>query len=362
MARRKINKGYDKKKKKKQHKHTYVAHLFLAKPKEVSTTERIVKLLIYIALRLVIRPSKWKVDKEKNYEVIDRVYKRIMSADFVYIPSSLAFHFIMAFLPMLMMLVGISVIIQPGGGVNTFGHILRDGLSDTIGKFIPGVNEVIKQLQDAFVSKASGAKVVTIGVGGIAALFVTFLLAAWISSSGFAKIVFTQSYIFKHKFMGGYWMNKIKGMLITFAFTIGLAIVLSINIVAVYFINKDSSLSLIEKASLKYFFLITTLLLGTLLGIIILFRFSPRFKITVRNILPGALVVTIPIVGFLSLFGTISSLWSYGSYGTVGLIMYVGMASLIISYFIFVGITTNAAYYKTFIGDKMQTKWTISKK
>jgi len=35
---------------------------------------------------------------------------------------------------------------------------------------------------------------------------------------------------------------------------------------------------------------------------------------------------------------------------------------LIFSYFLFVGIATNDAYYKTFVGDKMQTKWTISKK
>ena len=364
MAKRKLEKGYEKKKNKKVKKHTYVSHLFLAKPKEVSAVERIVKLIIYIALRLVIKPSKWKLDKEKNYKVIDHVYKRIMSADFIYIPSSLAFHFIMAFVPMLMIIVGITSLIDPGSAADTFGSILREGVRETLGRFIPGVNDVIDQLSAtvANVSSKGTAGFLDIHVGGLIALFFTFLLAAWISASGFAKLVFTQSYIFKHKYIGGYWMNKIKGIFMTIAFATGIIMVLSINILTLYYIKEDRNLSELGKTSLKYFFLVVTLFIGTFIGIIVLFRFSPRFKIKVRNILPGSLVVTIPTVGFLALFGTISSIWNYSTYGTVGLIMYIGMSSLIFSYFLFVGIATNDAYYKTFVADKMQTKWTISKK
>ncbi|WP_161565660.1 hypothetical protein [Mycoplasma sp. ATU-Cv-508] len=47
---------------------------------------------------------------------------------------------------------------------------------------------------------------------------------------------------------------------------------------------------------------------------------------------------------------------------TVGAIMYIGTSSLIITYFIFLGITTNASYYKTFVGPRVENKRTWSKK
>ena len=85
----KPNTGYKKKPKIKKKKTRYVSSLLIAPTKKVSLNERIIKFLIYIALRLAIRPRKWK-DPRKNYEIIDRTYKRIMSADFVFIPSSIA--------------------------------------------------------------------------------------------------------------------------------------------------------------------------------------------------------------------------------------------------------------------------------
>ena len=65
--------GYDKSKKQKKKKNHYISSLLVANPKRVSTQEKIVKFLIYIALRLVIRPRRWK-DPKKNYEIIDRTY------------------------------------------------------------------------------------------------------------------------------------------------------------------------------------------------------------------------------------------------------------------------------------------------
>ncbi|RTZ68587.1 MAG: hypothetical protein DSZ21_01470 [Tenericutes bacterium] len=103
-----------------------------------------------------------------------------MSADFIYIPSSLAFHFIMAFVPMLMIIVGITLFIDPGTASNTFGAILREGVKETLGRFIPGVNDVIDQLSAtvANVSSKGTTGFLHIHVGGLIALFFTFLLAA----------------------------------------------------------------------------------------------------------------------------------------------------------------------------------------
>ncbi|MCK5867159.1 MAG: YihY/virulence factor BrkB family protein, partial [Mycoplasmataceae bacterium] len=111
-----------------------------------------------------------------------------------------------------------------------------------------------------------------------------------------------------------------------------------------------------------YSFSVISMFLSLFVGFIILYKFSPRFKIRIRDVVPGAMITTIPTAGFIILFGTITQLWTYGIYGVVGAIMFIGMASLIVTYFIFVGITANAAYYKTFVADKVKTKWTLSKK
>ena len=63
--------GYEKRKKPKKNKNHYIGNLLVANPKKVSFNEKLVKFLIYLALRLVIAPKKWK-DPKKNYEIIDR--------------------------------------------------------------------------------------------------------------------------------------------------------------------------------------------------------------------------------------------------------------------------------------------------
>lgn len=156
-------------------------------------------------------------------------------------------------------------------------------------------------------------------------------------------------------------MNKLKGMMMVITFTFLLVIALTINIVMTSWI-RESNMTDDWIDFFIHFWLIIALGIDLFILMIILFRFSPRFKIRIRNVIPGAMITTIPTLLFLSLFSFIAKWWSYGNYGSIGTIMYIGMASLIISYFIFVGIIANAAYYKTFVGDRVKTKWTISRK
>jgi len=59
MLGRKPKIGYqDKKKIKKTKKKSYISSLFVNPKKHTSINEKVVKFLIYIALRLVIRPKK----------------------------------------------------------------------------------------------------------------------------------------------------------------------------------------------------------------------------------------------------------------------------------------------------------------
>ena len=350
---KKLNTGYSKKKKKKIKKPKYFISLFITSPKKVSFKERIIKFFIYIALRLVVRPSKWK-NPEKNYEIINRSYARIMSSDFVYIPSSLAFYFIISFMPIMSLVLFFYQI--------NFIHSWivqndNDALKNLLSKFIPGIGSLIEQIKHIVEKK--GFK--EIKLGAFVATILSLIISSWISASGFTKLVFTQSYIYEHKYLGGFWTNRIKGMLIVFSFTIFIFLILMINI----FLERKIELLDIKshpKEILSRFILIIGLFFWLFIGFTCLYKFSPRFKISFKNVIPGALVSTMPTALFLSIFGSISSLWSYGQYGILGTIMYIGMLCLIITYFIFVGIITNAAHYKTFINKKVKNKWTISKK
>lgn len=403
--RNKPNTGYEKKKKPKKMKNHYIGKLLVANPKKVSLNEKIVKFLIYLALRLVIRPKKWK-DPKKNYEIIDRTYKRIMSADFIFIPSSIAFYLIMAVMPILSLIMflyqfeAIQELLSKGHyhytWTQTIGttstnvsmdfksselfseHIseLRkthptimidnqtskwiieeDLLANVLGKFIPGLKDVLNSMQSF--TKGGGKHIVN--AGALTATLLSLVVSTWIAAGGFSKLVFTQSYMYEHKFVGGYWMNKFKGMVMVTIFSIVLFLALAINILITKQIDS-SELSDTWNSFFKTFFLVVGLFVGVFLAFIALFKFSPRYSIKIRHIIPGAMVSTIPTAGFLALFGLISSLWSYGNYGVVGTVMYIGMSSLIITYFIFVGLSANVAYYKTFVGEKVKNKWTISKK
>ena len=398
---RKPNTGYEKKKKhKSKKKNHYVSELLVGNPKKVSINEKIVKFLIYIALRLVIRPKRWK-DPKKNYEIIDRTYIRIMSADFIFIPSSIAFYLIMSFMPILSLIMflyqfpAIQALLSEGHwninakqGINgtitqIFSseallhaaneqikdsslkwitidrewNITKDLLGDVLGKFIPGMKDILLSITN--LTQKSGKQVVD--AGALFATILSLIISTWIAAGGFSKLVFTQSYLYEHKFVGGYWMNKMKGMFMVLMFSLSLFVVLAINIMIT---KQISSFNITDKWKniFNSSFLVVGLFIGIFTGFISLFKLSPRFSIKVRHIIPGAMVATIPTAGFLSLFGIISSLWTYGNYGIIGTIMYLGMGCLIVTYFIFVGLSANVAYYKTFVGDKVKNKWTISKK
>ena len=353
----KMKPGYQKSPKKKKRKFfkksSYISDLVIPHkkggPKKVTLAERIVKLFIYLALRLVIRPRKWK-HPEKNYEIIDRTYQRIMSADFIFIPSSIAFYLIMAFMPILSMIIMASQI----PGLDSI--ITRDAIGDVVGKFIPGLRSVIYQVSD-FESSSNLAS----RIGGWVSIFLTLVTSTWVAAAGFSKIIYTQSYIYEHKFVGGYWMNRLKGMLMVLSLTLGLIFALVINILITREIDSWS-ISKDARKVIEFTYLFIGLFFLIFIGMVALFKLSPRYRIRIKHVIPGAMVTTLPTTIFLSLFGVITSIWSYGSYGVIGVIMYVGMACLIFSNFLFMGLISNAAYYNTFVGRRLEPKRTLSRK
>lgn len=428
--------GYENSKKNKEDephaKRGYVSSLVVAPNKNVSVREKVLKFLIYIALRLVIRPKKWK-HPEKNYEIIDRTYNKINSADFIFIPSSIAFYIVMAFMPIFTLImfiysidairfllgsqaifdlsglvdvngnalsvdpvsglaitqwtqaniewpsVGQQVWINSGlDGVKGFNEITKmnddvfgiihsdqavnwtsDPLKDTLDKFIPGIGAVLSQISAISSVDSFGAD-----IGSILLTLFSLMSTTWIAAGGMAKLVFTQSHIFEHKYTGGYWMNRLKGMFIVFNLTIFLFLMFSIQIYANSLILQlaDTGVANWVVEMTSYLFLAFASFAMVFSGFLAFYKLSPRFKIKVKHVVPGAMVATIPTAGFLVFFGFITSFWDYGAYGIIGVMMYIGMVSLLISIFVFMGIITNAAYYKTFVSDHVNKKWTLSRK
>lgn len=355
--------GYEKKNVKKKRttlgkkERGYLSAIIIPNGKhhKMSFIERLIRFVIYIALRIVIRPKAWK-DPRKNYEIIDHAYKRIVSADFVYIPSSIAFYIIMAFMPIMSLIMAINNLeffkewMEVPGDPNKATYI-----ETILGKFIPGIKELLSQIKGV----TNGGTMVS-QIGAWAAIIFSLAVSTWIASGGFAKLIFTQSYIYEHKYVGGFWANKFKGLSMVLSFTAYLLMALIVNVAFEHLLNAVNWSETIKDV-IRYSFLSVGLFFLIFIGFIVMYRFSPRFKTRIRWIIPGAMTSTIPTAGFLILFGSVSSLWNYGQFGAIGTIMYIGMGALTITYFIFVGILVNSAYHNTHIG-KVERKFTFSRK
>lgn len=332
---RKKNKNFLPKKSKQERKEGKWIRSILIPGSKIPFGERIVKFLIYISLRIVIRRRKWK-DPEKNFRIIDYTYKKIMSPDLIYIPSSLSFYIIMAFMPILT-LIAIFLNIP-------FFEEFHEPAINILGGFIPGMSQILKGIQfDEFTQSH------------IIGITLLILVSLWISSGGFAKLIYTQSHIFNFPDTGSYWMNRIKGMLIVIFLTTFLSIALLLNIILEKYLW-----ALIPGDTLRNAIAISiqlvVLFISVVFVILMLFKLTPTFRVKLRNILPGAFVVAIPTFLFFALFVYITSLWSYDSYGVIAVIMYIGMSALFVSNFLFMGITTNAAYNKEFVEEEVISK------
>ncbi len=103
------------------------------------------------------------------------------------------------------------------------------------------------------------------------------IITTWIAAGGFAKLIYTQSYLYEHRFVGGYWMNKFRGMMLVLQFTVILAIALTINIIVdreVHALPIDP----VAQEAIMYIFLIFGLFVLMLMMFLFFYRFSPRFS------------------------------------------------------------------------------------
>ncbi len=314
----------------------------IIRPKKISIAERIVKSIIWVALRLAIRPKHWKDDR-KNYQIIDRAYKRIMAPDFLFIPPAFAFYLIMAFMPIILLTL---LIVSNVPQVFSFVEVTLDNFT---GGHASTFTSILKHVQTA---------------GAISTLVVMILLSLWIASGGFSKFVYTESYVYEHDKVGGYWMNKLRGMFIVGCVTIYAAAGLVFLSLIPWIITKMGlKMDSTEYSVLYYFILSGGAFGGIYIGVVLLFTLTPRFKQTWKQVHPGALATTIPTAGFIILFTILTKVFfRYEAYGILGMFMTIAASMFQISYFIYVGLIVNVVFYKTHYGEKTIPKKTISRK
>ena len=330
--------GYDKLKPKRIHKERqYLSNLIIPFAKKFSIGERVLKFIIYISLRIVIKPSRWK-QPEKNLEIIDRTYKKITSSDFVFIPSSVAFYLLLAFIPLVTIIsLATRVSFFDNQEIVSYLHIIFNN-------FIPGFDSIWKSLASIEPSITS--------ITGFLALVGSSL---WISSAGFSRLIYTQSHLYGFKHTNGFWANKIKGLVIVILFSLFLFVVFAINIA---FINaiRNSSLSKNDQIVVIDCFLYFGIVFLVFFLYASLFKFVPWHKIKLRSIIPGTVVASIPTIIFIVIFGLLGKYLSYKRFGYIGTFLYIGLLVLEISYFMFVGLIVNVAYYQTFYNKKLKRK------
>ena len=288
--------------------------------------ERVVKFLIYLALRIAIRPKKWN-DPEKNFKIIDYTFKKIDSQDLIFIPSSIAFYLIMALVPVSTIMFALLNI--PGIGQ------FESTVYKTLSTYIPGLETVFANINN-------------LSATSIAFLVVSVLLSTWIAAGGFSKLIYAQSYLYDFRHTGGYFGNRFRGMMWVLALSAYLNSALVLNVVIHESIEQGISNGAWERV-LSTFWSAASIFAHLFIMIVTFFKFSPHFRVKLKNIIPGATVVVIPTFLFMFLYGSITSIWSYSDYGWISVIMYIGMTMLIISNFIFMGVTANAAYNNEFV-------------
>ncbi|MGY5139188.1 YihY/virulence factor BrkB family protein [Mycoplasmopsis gallinarum] len=287
--------------------------------------EKLLKLFLKFILLCAITRFTWK-NRPKIDELVDRAHAKFSSKENSFIPISQAFYFLVSFAPIITMIT-LLLSFVPG-----YDQIF---LNVILAKIIPGLNQVFK------------LEIVTNLKSQYISMIILFLTSLWLSSNGYGKFVYTQSYIYNHEKMGNIITNRLRGFFIVLGITLYLFIVILFYI----FIYNTFIKYISNPVSQNVFFYITFCLylpVVSYFGFLFLFKFSPKFKLSWNQINPGVLISTVPMFLFVSIFGLLTSFINYGKYGLIGTFMYVALFVMFFSYFVWLGIIINESYYKTY--------------
>nr|WP_254616026.1 YhjD/YihY/BrkB family envelope integrity protein [Mycoplasma sp. OR1901] len=212
-------------------------------------------------------------------------------------------------------------------------------------KFIPGGQQYFSNNEGVEVVDNTLSKLYSLIPGSFIAV-----PSLYISAGGYGKIITAYNYMFSHDKVGTYWGNKLKGLFLVFAVSILLFIFTNIYIL----IYASMIRSGLDKTHwvLDLFYLFLSLIFF-LVSFLVLFRLTPSFKLRFNSIWRGAIISTIPTFVLLIIYTYLNKIISYSKFGSaVGFFFTVGFFVNWFSYFMFLGITFNEAYYKNYISTR----------
>lgn len=322
---------------------------------EIDIYEIIVKFIIKIVL-FITTWSVFKKNKIKSKEMIDRAYSKFSSKEFSFIPSSSSMYFIISFVPVVILSYLFLSIFSKWQNYNVF---LIEGI---IPWMVPGISDTLKYL-NGFASLTGNT------AGGIS-IFLLAISSLWLASSGFGKMISSENIIFNHKYTGTMIGNRLKGLLVVFAIAIFVSIVtiiqfhLAKDFGLLISTNKANIVSITFNNSLRskvYLLNIVSSLLALLVGFYLFFKFTPSFKLRFKSLKTGTLVATIPSWILVCVFGSFAKIANFGKYGPLGIFMFLSILVSTFTYFAYLGIIVNEAYYKTFVSQRTVQKRVLFK-
>ncbi|TQC54050.1 YihY/virulence factor BrkB family protein [Mycoplasmopsis mucosicanis] len=291
--------------------------------------EKVIKFFIRIILLISTPRAVWQ-NKSKTDELIDRTYSKFNAKDSVFVSISLAFYFLISFVPILTIVVFLMNLLP-----ETFSKTF---INEIMHRIIPGAENVLSLNFKTGFSKSANYT-------AIAFLLIT---STWIGSSGWGRFIYLQNYVYKHESLGNFFLNRLRGFFIVIGISLYIFIMALFYVSFFNYINPKIS----TNTGKNIFFYISFdiyLFIFLYIGFILIYKLTPSFKNPLTSVLPGVLITTLPNLVFISVFGHLISNGNYyKNYGIVGAFIYLALFVSSLSYFIFLGIIINEAYYKTY--------------
>ncbi|MEE3928438.1 YhjD/YihY/BrkB family envelope integrity protein [Mycoplasmopsis ciconiae] len=311
-------------------------------------TKFIIKIIFFI-----LTPSNILNNNNKTKEVINRAYSQFTSKTFSFIPSSSSMYFIVSFAPIV--IVSFLMLIWSG---NYSIYLLESIISWVV----PGISDMFQYLAE------DGLNLVLGNTTGITATFLLLISCLWFASSGYGRLVASENMIYKHKYVGTWIGNRLKGLLIVFGISLYLALFTIVHFHVAKALNflvlNSSGFYILDNSTFnfaQYFFNSISALVFLLIGFYLLLKFTPSFKLKFEGLKNGVAVATVPSWILVCVFGSFAKLSNFGKYGPLGIFMFLSILVSWLTYFCYLGILINASYFKTYISERTMQKKAIFK-
>ncbi|KKB26717.1 hypothetical protein MM26B8_04750 [Mycoplasmopsis meleagridis] len=274
-------------------------------------------------------------DKDKK-QLIQEIKDKFFKKEYRMLPVALAFYFLVSFVPIIVVLLALLSLIPNYN--NLFVEVI-------LIRIIPGIKSAFNGSEIAeIIAPKSTLSVV--------AIVLSALISIWLSSSGFGKFIYLQNLIYEHDNPGNFALNRLKGCFIT----LGICLYLFVWII-IYLTFFNAFDKAIQTDAFFYPSFLIFLLIALFLGIILLYIFAPSFKNwELKHNYPGALISSVLITFFIMIFGLLTKLINYSRYGIIAVFMYIALFVTFISFFLYLGLIVNNAFFKN------NKQWTLPKK